>query len=254
MDPSRFLDGFKRAKMKTEPDHRSETGGSEMNVTTIGLDLAKQVFHLVGADTRGKQVVKKRLKRAAMLSYFANLPPCVVGIEACGGGHYWAREINRLGHEARLINPKFVKPYLRGDKNDYNDAAALCEAVAHPQMRFVPLKSESQQDLQALHRLREGLIRQRTVWINRARGLLAERGIVLGQGVAVFRRGVPSLLEAADNGLSIAFRELLAEMYAQVVWLEPSGQVVQCTVCPNRGGPMPCLTKSKGHYRHIVGI
>lgn len=144
----------------------------------------------------------------------------MVGIEACGGGHYWARELRGLGHDARLINPKFLKPYLRGDKNDYNDAAALCEAVAHPQMRFVPVKSMAQQDLQALHRLRDGLIRERTVWINRTRGLLAERGIVLARGVTAFRRALPALLEDGGNGLSDLFRELLAEQYAQVVQLD----------------------------------
>lgn len=211
-----------------------------MNVTTIGFDLAKQVFHLVGADSKGRQVMKRRIRRGGVLAYFANLPRCVVGIEACGGAHYWAREINRLGHEARLINPKFVKAYLRGEKNDYNDAAALCEAVVSPQMRFVPLKSEAQQDLQALHRLREGLIRQRTVWINRARGLLAERGIVLGQGTAAFRRGVPWLLEEVDNGLSMMFRELLAEMYEQVVWLDERIEVYNKRLAKFFAGDAAC--------------
>ena len=191
-----------------------------MNVTTVGLDLAKQVFHVVGADGHGKVVLKKRLKRAQVLTYFANLPASVVGIEACGGGHYWARELRGLGHDARLINPKFVKPYLRGDKNDYNDAAALCEAVVHPQMRFVPVKNTAQQDLQALHRLRDGLVRERTVWINRTRGLLAERGIVVARGVTAFRRALPGLLEDGDNGLSVLFRELLAEQYTQIVALD----------------------------------
>ena len=191
-----------------------------MNVTTIGLDIAKNVFHLVGADARGKQVLKKQLKRKQVLAYFANLPPCLIGLEACGGGNYWARELNKLGHEARLINPKYVKPYLRGNKNDYNDAGALCEAVVHPRMRFVAVKSEAQQDLQALHRLREGLVRQRTTWINRARGLLSERGIVIAEGPKAFRRRVPELLEDAENGLSPPFREVLAELSAQVVALE----------------------------------
>ena len=191
-----------------------------MNVTTIGLDLAKQVFHVVGADRHGKQVLKKRLKRAQVLRYFAKLPPCVVGIEACGGGHYWARELRGLGHDARLINPRFVVAYRRGEKNDYNDAAALCEAVLQPQMRFVPVKNAAQQDLQALHRLRDGLIRQRTVWINRTRGLLAERGLVVARGVTAFRRALPALLEDGENGLSGLFRELLAEQYAQVVQLD----------------------------------
>ena len=191
-----------------------------MNVTTIGLDLAKQVFHVVGADAHGKQVLKQRLKRAQVLRYFAKLPACVVGIEACGGGHYWARELCSLGHDARLINPRFVVAYRRGEKNDYNDAAALCEAVVQPQMRFVPVKTTAQQDLQALHRLRDGLIRQRTVWINRTRGLLAERGLVVARGVTAFRRALPALLEDGENALSVLFRELLAEQYAQVVQLD----------------------------------
>lgn len=187
-----------------------------MNVTTIGLDIAKNVFHLVGADAHGKQVLKKRLTRGKVVAYFANLSACLVGIEACGGAQYWARQLIALGHEARLIHPKFVKPYLRGDKNDYNDAGGLCEAVAHPQMRFVPVKTEAQQDLQAVHRVRDGLIKERTVWVNRARGLLSERGIVLAKGVGTLRRRVPELLEEADNGLSVPFRQLLAELLEQV--------------------------------------
>jgi len=187
-----------------------------MDVTTIGIDLAKQVFHVVGADGRGKPVLRKRLKRQAMLRYFANLPRCLVGLEACGGAHYWARQLGALGHEVRMINPRFVKAYLRGEKNDYNDAAALCEAVVQPQMRFVALKSPAQQDLQALHRVRSALLGQRTGWINRARGLLAERGIVLGRGISAFRKAVPEILADGENDLSPLFRELLAEMYEQV--------------------------------------
>lgn len=191
-----------------------------MNVTTIGLDTAKSVFHVIGADKRGKQVLRKQLRRAKVLDYFANLPRCVIGLESCGGSQYWARELQRLGHEVRLITPKYVKPFLRGNKNDFNDAAALCEAVVHPQMRFVPLKSEAQQDIQALHRLREGLVKERTVWVNRLRGLLMERGIVLAQGLAAFRRGVPELLEDGENGLPALFRDMLAEHYARLCALD----------------------------------
>jgi transposase len=187
-----------------------------MNVTTIGLDIAKSVFHLVGADTRGKQVLKKRLKRSQVMEYFVNLPPCVVGIEACGGAQYWARQLRGLGHEARLINAKYVKRFLRGNKNDYHDAAALCEAVVHPETPVVAVKTPEQQDLQALHRLRSGAIKQRSALVNRARGLLAEYGIVMPKGVGTFRGRVPQLLEEAENGLSGLFRELLAQLYAQV--------------------------------------
>ena len=119
-----------------------------------------------------------------------------------------------------MIHARFVAPYRRGEKNDYNDAAALCEAVVQPRMRFVPVKTDAQQDLQAVHRLRDGLVRQRTAWVNRARGLLAERGIVLARGITAFRRAVPGILEETDNGVSDLFRELLAEQYAEVVRLD----------------------------------
>ncbi len=187
-----------------------------MNVTMIGLDIAKSVFHLVGAEASGKQVLKKRLRRKKVLEYFANLTPCVIGIEACGGAQYWARELRGLGHEGRLINPKYVKRFLRGNKNDYNDAAALCEAVAHPETRLVPVKTPQQQDVQALHRVRRGVQDERKRCVNRARGLLGEYGIVMPKGIGAFRRRVPELLEDAENGLSALFRELLAELYAQV--------------------------------------
>jgi len=191
-----------------------------MNVTTIGLDIAKSVFHLVGAEASGKQVLRKRLRRSKVLEYFGNLPPRVVGIEACGGAQYWARELTRLGHDARLINPKFVKRFLYGNKNDYNDAAALCEAVVHPETRLVPVKTPAQQDVQAVHRLRSGALKDRVALVNRARGLLGEHGIVMPKSVGVFRRRVPELLEDAENGLSELFRGLLAPLYEQVQALD----------------------------------
>lgn len=191
-----------------------------MNITTIGLDIAKSVFHLVGADNRGKQVLKKRLKRTQVLEYFGNLSPSVVAIEACGGAQYWARQLKGLGHEPRLINPKYVKRFLRGNKNDYHDAAALCEAVVHPETRVVAVKTPAQQDLQAVHRLRSGAMKERSALVNRARGLLAEYGIVMPKGVGAFRSRVPQLLEDADNGLSGLFRELLAQLYEQVRGLD----------------------------------
>ena len=116
-----------------------------MNATTIGLDIAKQVFQVHGVDRVGKTVLRKQLKRAQVLAFFANLPPALIGIEACAGAHYWARELIKQGHEVRLIAPQFVKPYVKGNKNDANDAEAICEAVGRPSMRFVPLKSPEQQ-------------------------------------------------------------------------------------------------------------
>ncbi|MFM2004986.1 MAG: hypothetical protein RLZZ09_641, partial [Pseudomonadota bacterium] len=137
-----------------------------MNATTIGLDIAKTVFQVHGVDRTGKTVLRKQLKRAQVLAFFANLPPALVGIEACAGAHYWARELIKLGHDARLIAPQFVKPYVKGNKHDANDAEAICEAVGRPSMRFVPLKSPEQQDMQMLHRIRQNLVKQRTAAAN----------------------------------------------------------------------------------------
>ncbi len=195
---------------------QEKMGGSEVNVTTIGLDIAKNVFHLTGTDAKGVEVLKKRLRRHEVLSYFANLPRCVVGMEACGGAHYWGRELEKLGHTVRLMNARHVEAYRRGQKNDYNDARAIGEAVRQPRMRFVALKSREQLELQALHRTRQGLIQERTRWVNRARGLLSEHGLVINRSVKAFRETLPRILEAADNGLSPTMRALLNDLYEQV--------------------------------------
>ena len=189
-------------------------------ITTIGLDLAKSVFHLVCCDKRGKVVQKKMLRRSQLLKYFVNLPGCLVGMEACASAHYWARELEVLGHQVRLISPQFVKAYVRGNKNDYNDALAIAEAVVRPEMRFVAVKTTDQQDLQALLRLREGCLKERTALCNRIRGLLAEYGLTLPRGVNVLRQHLPELLEDGKNGLNDLFRRLLAEGYQQLKELD----------------------------------
>ena len=125
-----------------------------MKVTTIGLDIAKHIFQVHGADAEGRTLLRRRLRRSQVARFFANLPPCVVGMEACCGAHYWSRVIGRFGHTVRLIAPQFVKPYVKSNKNDTNDAEAVCEAVSRPQMRFVAAKSVEQQDIQSLHRVR----------------------------------------------------------------------------------------------------
>lgn len=153
-----------------------------MNVTTIGLDIAKNVFQLHGVDVNGKTVLRKQPKRNQVLAFFANLSPCRIGLEACSGAHYWAKELIKLGHDARLISLQFVKPYVKGNKNDANDAEAICEAVGRPAMRFVPIKSIEQQDIQMLQRVRSGLVKERTALANRIRGLLAEYGITVAIG------------------------------------------------------------------------
>jgi transposase len=189
-------------------------------ITTIGLDLAKQVFHLIGRNGHGKEVMRKRLRREQLGAYVANLPPCRIGMEACAGAHYWGRRFEGLGHEVRLIAPQHVKAYVRGQKNDYNDARAIAEAVRVPDMRFVAIKRVEQQDVQALHRLREARVGERTALCNQLRGLLAEYGIVLPQGVSTLRKRLPELLEDAENGLSDFFRPLLAEGYRQLQELD----------------------------------
>jgi transposase len=156
-------------------------------VTTLGIDLAKNLMCVHGVDTHGHVVVKKRLSRQKLLPFVAQLPPCLIGMEASGGAHYWARELTKLGHTVKLLSPQFVKPYVQSQKNDPNDAAGICEAVERPRMRGVPVKSVTQQDVQALHRIRERQIKARTALINQIRGLLVEYGIVIPQRASQVR-------------------------------------------------------------------
>lgn len=181
-------------------------------VVRMGMDVGKKTFHLFGVDEAGLAAVKKKLRRKQVLAYFANLPPCLVAMEACGGSHYWAREIAELGHEAKLISPQLVKPYVKGNKNDYNDAEGICEAAGRPNMRFVTVKSVDQQDIQGLHRIRQSLVKQRTALANQIRGLLGEYGIVIGNGISQVRRRIPEILEDGENGLTDRFRGWLAEL------------------------------------------
>jgi transposase len=187
-----------------------------MNVKRIGLDLAKNVFELYGVDEHEQRVLSKTVRRGRLLATFAQLPPCVVGLEACGGAHHWARELRRLGHEPRLMAPQFVAPYRKNDKNDRNDAQAICEAVGRPNMRFVPIKDEEQQAVLTVHRARSLLVSERTALVNHIRGLLSEYGVVLAQGVATVRKGLPEILEDAENGLPALAREVFAELYARL--------------------------------------
>jgi len=180
-----------------------------MNIKRVGIDLAKQVFQLHGVDSQEKAVLRKQLRRAQMLEYFKKLPPCLIGMEACSSAHYWGRELQKLGHNVKLMAPQFVKPYVKSNKNDANDAEAICEAVARPTMRFVAIKTIAQQDIQAVHRIRSELVQQRTAKVNQIRGLLGEYGIVVGLRVETLRNALPLILEDAENGLSTDFRVLL---------------------------------------------
>lgn len=190
---------------------------SELSV--LGIDLAKNVFQVHGVDRRGHKVLSKRVPRAKLLAFVANLPPCLVGLEACGGAHHWARRIGELGHQVRIMSAAYVKPYVKSQKNDYRDAEAICEAVTRPGMRFVPVKAVEQQDLQAHHRVRALLIKQRTATTNQIRGLLSEYGIILAKGRSHVRRCLPSLLEDGENGLSLPARALLNQLYTRLLSL-----------------------------------
>jgi transposase len=154
-----------------------------MEISTIGLDLAKSIFQVHATNAAGEAVVRKALRRSQVLPFFAKLPPCRIGIEACGTSHHWARELSRFGHDVRLMPPAYVKPYVKRGKTDANDAEAICEAVTRPTMRFVPVKSPEQQAALALHRTRDLLVKQRTQLVNMIRGLLAEFGIEMARGL-----------------------------------------------------------------------
>jgi len=198
-----------------------------MKITTIGIDLAKIVFQIHGADERGKVAVRKQLKRAEMSKYFANLEPCLIGMEACGSAHHWARKLEGYGHTVKLMAPQFVKPYVKTNKNDMADAEAICEAVSRPNMRFVAMKTVEQQAILSVHRARQGFVKARTAQGNQIRGLLSEFGIVIPQGIRTILKQVPEILEDGENGLPGMMRNLidrltenLKEMDRQVNELE----------------------------------
>jgi transposase len=186
-------------------------------VSTIGLDIAKSVFQVHGVDGAGAVVLRKRISRLKMLEFFAALPPCLIGIEACPSAHHWSRELQVLGHTVKLMPPSYVKAYLKRSKNDANDAAAICEAVTRPSMRFVPIKSEQQQSGLMLHRSRQLLVRQRTMLSNAIRGHLAELGIISAKG----RNGTAALLQiianAEDDRIPLAARFCLEVLVRQYV-------------------------------------
>jgi len=183
-----------------------------MNIHTIGIDLGKTSFHLVGLNERGEVVVRKRFSRAQLLRFTANRKVHVIGMESCGGAHFLGRALQEQGHAVRLIPAQYVKPYVKTNKNDYVDAEAIAEAVGRPTMRFVPIKSDDQLDLQSLHRVRERWVTRRTAVINQIRGLLLERGITVRKGRRYIEAALPGILEDADSKLSGTLRLLLAQL------------------------------------------
>ncbi len=197
-------------------------------VSVIGLDLAKNVFQLHGVDAHGRVVLRRRLRRSQMESFFATLPPCLIGVESCPGAHHWARVLGRLGHRVRIMPAAYVRPYRKRGKNDASDAEAICEAVQRPGMRFVAVKTPEQQGVLALHRARALLVRQQVALVNQMRAVLAEQGVVFGRGRRVALRGVAQLLGDAEavrlpEGVRVVLQALVeahAELEARVRVLE----------------------------------
>src|SRR6202171_5757965 len=195
-------------------------GAVQMQVTTIGLDIAKNVFQVHGIDAREKVVVRRRLRRNQVIGFFSALPPCLIGMEACATAHHWARELRKLGHEVRLMPAKDVKAYVKRNKNDAADAEAICEAVRRPTMRFVGIKSAEQQGRLMQHRTRDLLMRQRTQTINALRAHLAELGIVAGQGREGLKELLAIIADEKDERLPVDARASLIVLAAQLQALQ----------------------------------
>jgi len=198
-----------------------------MQIKTVGVDLGKSWFHLVGCNRAGRPITRHKYNRGQLVHFIANLPQCLIGMEACAGSQHLARIFQRHGHDVRLMAPKFIKPYLKSQKNDFNDAEAIAEAVTRPTMRFVAVKSNEQLDLQAIHRIRERLIGERTAVINQIRAFLIEYGLPVKEGRASLRRDLPSVLEDAENGLSPRMRQLVARLRDH--WHALEAQTAQAT-------------------------
>ena len=203
------------AKLVAVEDHQ-QRGPSMNKVTTIGLDLAKSVFQVHGVNEAEQIVLRKRLRRGQVLTFFASLPPCLIGMEACATAHYWARELTAFGHEVRLMPPQYVKAYVKRNKNDAADAEAICEAVRRPSMRFVPVKTVEQQAALMMHRTRDLLVRQRTMTVNALRGHLAEFGLVAAQGIQGVTELILIVRDEADESMPTAARQLLKTIARQI--------------------------------------
>lgn len=191
-----------------------------MAIALITIDLAKNVFQIHCADERGNPVMRKQVKRGKLAETIQNLPPCRIVMEACGGASHWARKFQSMGHQVQLIAPQFVKPFRKSHKNDRNDAEAIAEAAFRPTMRYVPVNTIEQQDIQMTHRVRSQLIKERTALSNQIRGFLAEYGIIIPQSLANVRQYLPTILEDADNELTTLGREIFAEMYERLAELD----------------------------------
>lgn len=189
-------------------------------VVRIGIDISKNLFQLHGVDQHDKTVFNRKISRKDFAATMANIPQCLVGMEACGSSHYWARQLKQYGHTVKLIAAQHVTPYVQNNKNDARDAEAICEALSRPRMRFVEIKSVEQQDVQMIHRIRQNIVKARTAQSNQIRGLLAEYGIIIKVGAANVRKVMPGILEDGENMLSTVAREMLSDLYEYLCYLD----------------------------------
>ena len=191
-----------------------------MHIKRIGLDLAKYVFEVHAVDAQDEVVLRKTLRRDSVAQFFAELEPCIVGMEACCGSHYWARVLTDLGHEVRLISPQFAKPYVKYNKNDRNDAEAICEAIGRPSMRFVPPKSAEQLEIQAVHRIRQRVVANRTRLVNQVRGLLGGHGVVVARDITRIRRALGEIADSHESAFGDIFIDMLRDMRDELAELD----------------------------------
>ena len=224
----------------------SHKSASSTAVATIGIDLGKNSFHLVGLDQRGAIVLQLKCSRAQLERRLANIPCCLIGMEACSGAHYIARQLVALGHDVRLIPAQYVKPFLKGHKNDYRDAEAIAEAVQRPTMHFVAIKTPEQMDLLALHRVRSRLVRLRTGVINQIRGLLIERGIAVRQGPAPLSKALSDILGSSSTALSPRLVRLIADLAED--WRQLNDRIATVSA------EIEALAKQDGHCQRLMTV
>jgi len=225
---SPFADGIECAKLEESTTSNQHKGGVIMKGTTMGIDLAKNVFEVYVEAESGAVIERKRLSRKKLLSWFANRPPALVGMEACGGAHYWARELEKLGHTVRLMAPQYVKPWVQTNKSDQADARAICRAMQEPGMRFVALAGEAQQAVQAVHRVRSRYLGNRTALVNQIRGILLEYGVAIPQGVGAVRKALSLLL--TEERWSPLVRQFLLEQQAELTDWDTKIEVVTARI------------------------
>jgi transposase len=214
MDPAIYLNASKSKNENVLISFEFNGGSTMKNIKVLGIDLAKNVFQIHGTDAKGKAILRKRLSRSKFMEFIANQLPCIIGIEACGGSHYWARYCKQFGHEVRMMAPQFVKPYVKSNKNDRNDSEGIAEACTRPSMRFVPIKTMAQQDILMIHRARELSIKNRTAQSNQIRSFLNEYGVIMPQGIRKLKELIQIIEEHKDKLTPISI-ELIVQLYEQ---------------------------------------